>query len=353
MKKISMFVSLVMILGLVCACSAQAASTGTENASAEASAETSEKAAEAPAETAKEPAATAKSYNLALMIPDMTNPFWIYMKEGAEKVAAENGSTIEALAPMEAYNVEDQIRIMEDLVEKKVDAIVLVAADSNGIVPGVEAANKAGIPVITSNTKVFGGNVVTFVGYDNVEAMYTVSKYVLDAIGGKGKVVLLEGTPGTQTGADRTKGMQKAVAEYPDVEVLASQNADFSRSTGMSVMENLLQRFPKIDAVICANDEIALGAIEAISAAGREGEMKVVGFDGNKDAYMAIVQGRIFATLDQNPWAQAGLGVEAAIKYLNGEKVDSFIPVDYRLVTTDNVVEVAKERFGITISGGK
>lgn len=344
MKKYFMFVSLVVILGLVCACSTEAASTSTADVSSESSVEVS-------SEVAEESTTDAESYNLALIIPDMTNPFWIYMKEGAEKVAGEYGATIEALAPMEAYNVEDQIRIMEDLVEKKVDAIILVAADSNGVIPGVEVANEAGIPVITSNTKVFGGEVVTFVGYDNVEAMYTVAKYVLEDLGGEGKVVLLEGTPGTQTGADRTSGMQKAVEEYLGIEVLASQNADFLRATGMSVMENLLQRFPEIDAVICANDEIALGAIEAISAAGREGEMKVVGFDGNKDAYMAIVQGRIFATLDQNPWAQSGLGVEAAIDYLNGEEVSDFISVDYRLVTGDNVVEVAEERFGITISG--
>ena len=298
---------------------------------------------EAPKVEEKEP------YNIALVIPDMVNPFWVYMKEGAEKVAAEKGANIEALAPLRAYNVEDQIRIMEDLVEKKVDAIVLIAADSNGVVPGVEKANAAGVPVITSNTRVFGGDIVTFVGYDNIDAMYTVAKYAMEALDGKGKVVFLEGTPGTQTGADRTKGMQKAAAEYPGIEVLASQNADFQRSVGMTTMENLLQRFPEIDAVICGNDEIALGAIEAISAAGRDGEMKVVGFDGNKDAYMAIAQGRIFATLDQNPWAQSGLGVESAIKFLNGETIPDFVPVEYRLVTTENVIDVAKERFGITL----
>jgi ribose transport system substrate-binding protein len=285
------------------------------------------------------------------VLPDMVNPFWVYMKEGADQVAAKYGAEIEALAPLRAYQVEDQIRIMEDLIEKQVDAIVVVAGDSTGIVPGVEAANAAGIPVITPNTRVFGGEVVTFVGYDNIEAMYTVTKYTLEAIGGEGKVILLEGTPGSQTGQDRTKGMQKATAEFPDVEVLASQNADFQRAQGMAVTENLLQRFPEVDAVICANDEIALGAIEAIAAAGREDEMLVAGFDGNKDAYMAIVQGRMFATLDQNPWAQAGLGVEAAIKYLNGEEVEEFVPIEYRLVTGDNVVEVAQERFGITLRG--
>ena len=187
MKKISVLFSLIVILGLVCACSAQAASTTTEEISSEAPAEEPAQSAEEPAEVTEDTTAAAKSYNLALMIPDMTNPFWIYMKEGAEKVAAEYGANIESLAPMEAYNVEDQIRVMEDLVEKKIDAIVLVAADSNGVIPGVEAANAANVPVITSNTQVFGGDVVTFVGYDNVDAMYTVAKYVLEEIGGEGE----------------------------------------------------------------------------------------------------------------------------------------------------------------------
>lgn len=340
-KKISFIVSAFAILGFLCACGTPA--TVTE--------EIPEIAPAAPESESAEPVEEGKTYNLALIIPDMVNPFWVYMKDGAEVVANQYGANIEALAPMKPYNVEDQIRIIEDLVQKQVDAIVLIAADSNGVIPGVEAANSANIPVVTSNTRVFGGEVVTFVGYDNVEAMYTVAKYGLEAINGEGKVILLEGTPGTQTGADRTKGMQKAAEEFPGVEVLASQNADFQRSTGMSVMENLLQRFDEIDAVICANDEIALGAIEAISAAGREGEMIVVGFDGNKDAYMAIAQGRIFATLDQNPWAQSGLGVENAIKYLNGEEIPDFISVDYRLVTSENVIDVAKERFGITLIG--
>ncbi len=306
----------------------------------------------APSATSAAPGAqTGKAYKIALVIPDMVNPFWVYMKDGADKVAAKYGATVESLAPIRAYNVEDQIKIMEDLVQKKEDAIVLVAADSAGIVPGVEAANKAGIPVIASNTRVSGGKLVTFVGYDNVEAMYTVAKYTLQSLNGKGNVVLLEGTPGTQTGADRTKGMKKAVAEFPDIKVLSEENADFQRAKGMSTMENLLQRFPQIDAVICGNDEIALGAIEAISAAGLEGKIKVSGFDGSKDAYMAIIQGRIFATLDQNPWAQSGNGVEAAINFLNGQTVPDFVPVDFRLVTKDNVAAVAQERFGITLGG--
>jgi ribose transport system substrate-binding protein len=290
-----------------------------------------------------------KQYNLALIMPDMVNPFWMYMKQGAEKAAEKYNAKLDVFCPLKPYNVEEQVRFMEDLVQKKIDGIVLVPADSAGVVPGVEKANEAKVPVITTDTQSFGGDIISHIGYDNVISMYTVTKYVLEKLGGKGNIVLLEGTPGTQTGADRKKGMDMAVAEFPQIKVLASQNGDFIRSSGMAVMENLLQRFKKIDAVICANDEMALGAIEAIAAVKREKEMIVSGYDGNQDAYMSIAQGRMYVTLDLNPWALAGEAVEAIIKYLNGENIPKEIQVDLALVNGDNVREYLLKRFGYSL----
>lgn len=290
--------------------------------------------------------AAKREYSISLIMPDMVNPFWMYMKEGAERAANKHQAKLEVFCPLKPYNVEEQVRFMEDLAQKKVDAVVLVPADSAGVVPGIKKLNSAGIPVFTSDTLAFGGEITAHVGYDNMTSMYVITKFVLEQLGGKGNVVLLEGTPGTQTGADRKKGMDKAVAEFPGIKVLASQNGEFVRSRGMNVMENLLQRFPKIDAVICANDEMALGAMEAIAAAGREGEMLLSGYDGNQDAYMSIAQGSMFATLDLNPWALAGEAVEAAIKHLDGEIVPKEIEVELALVHAGNVREYLYKRFG-------
>ncbi|MGI6130948.1 MAG: sugar ABC transporter substrate-binding protein [Bacillota bacterium] len=281
--------------------------------------------------------ASAKQYTVGLIVKNLVNPFWNYMKQGAEDVGRELGVNVITLAPIKADNVEEQIRAMEDLIKRKVDGIVLVPADSNGIVPGILKANAAGIPVITSNTRAFGGNVISFVGVENYDAAYSVATHVAEQLHGKGQVVILEGVPGAQTAIDRKKGFDDALAKYPGIKVLASQPAKFQRAEGMLVMENLIQRFPNFNAVICGNDEMALGAIEALDAAGRLKGTIVSGFDGNRDAMMSIAEGKLMVTLYQNPQAQAGDAVRALIDHIEGRPVPDRVVVKGTLVTKANV----------------
>jgi len=280
---------------------------------------------------------SAKQYTVGLIVKNLVNPFWNYMKEGAEEVGRELGVNVITLAPIKPDNVEEQIRAMEDLIKRKVDGIVLVPADSNGIIPGVLKANAAGIPVITSNTRAFGGEVVSFVGVENYDAAYSVAMHVAEQLGGKGRVLILEGVPGAQTAIDRKNGFDDALAKYPDIKVLASQPAKFQRAEGMLVMENLIQRFPDFEAVICGNDEMALGAIEALDAAGRLKGTIVAGFDGNRDAVMSIAEGKLMVTLYQDPQAQAGDAVRALIDYIEGKEVPDRIVVKGTLITKANV----------------
>lgn len=281
--------------------------------------------------------ASAKQYTVGLIVKNLVNPFWNYMKQGAEDVGRELGVNVITLAPIKADNVEEQIRAMEDLIKRKVDGIVLVPADSNGIIPGVLKANAAGIPVITSNTRAFGGEIVSFVGVENYDAAYSVATYVAEQLGGKGRVLILEGVPGAQTAIDRKNGFDDALAKYPNIQVLASQPAKFQRAEGMLVMENLIQRFPDFEAVICGNDEMALGAIEALDAAGRLEGAIVAGFDGNRDAMMSIAEGKLTVTLYQDPQAQAGEAVRALIDYIEGKPVPDRIVVQGTLVSKENV----------------
>jgi ribose transport system substrate-binding protein len=289
-----------------------------------------------------EAAAATKRYKMVFIVKSMDNPFWNMMLEGAQMAAKDLGLEIKGLAPIKPNNVEEQIRQMEDAITAKMDAIIVVPSDSKGIVPGIEKANRAGIPVFTSNTRAFGGKFIGFAGAPNEEAAYLVTKTFLEMTGGKGNAIILEGVPGAQTAIDRKTGIDRAIKEFPNVKVLTSQTGKFSRVEGMRVMENLLQQFPKIDLVLCANDEMALGAIEAIDAAKRLSAIKVSGFDGNNDAIKSISEGRLAITGAQRPDAQAYWSVLGTYMFLEGYPVPRDIYVPCPPVDKSNVAEYLK-----------
>jgi ribose transport system substrate-binding protein len=157
-------------------------------------------------------------------------------------------------------------------------------------------------------------------------------EYVAKLIGGKGRVVELEGIPGTSAARDRGKGFNEVMKKYPGIEVVARQEAGFDRAKGLTVMENILQAQPKIDAVFAHNDEMALGALKAISASGRAG-IRIVGFDAVDDAVKAVKEGKLAATVAQKPAEMGRLAVEYGLKVLDKEKLNDYIPVDLALVT--------------------
>jgi ribose transport system substrate-binding protein len=168
---------------------------------------------------------------------------------------------------------------------------------------------------------------------------YEIAKFAFNSIANKGKVVILDGVPGSITAQDRNKGYMRAIKETPGIELLIAQPANYNRLMGMQVMENLLQRFPKIDLVLTSNDEMALGAVEALHAAGRLKDTKVTGMDGNADAAQAILDGRLFATADYSGHDQGYIATKAAIKHLNGEKVPKELILPVTIVTKDNAAK--------------
>ena len=339
MKKVRLLSIIALVIAfsvLVSACQPAAA--------AEEAAPANDAAVEeaAPAEeAAAEEGAPVEALTFGLVTKALNNPFWEMVHEGSLAVAEANNIELLYLAPTKANNLEEQTRLVDDLIAKKVDGIVLVPVDSTGIVPAIERANAAGIPVALANTNAGGGEVVTFSAVENYEAMKMLAEYAMDTLGGTGKVIILEGTAGAQTAIDRKAGVDDTLANFPDVEVLASQTADFQRAQGLTVMENLLQAYPEIDAVIACNDEMALGAVEALDAAGRLADTMVFGFDGNNDALKAVSEGRMVATCFQNPQMQGGDAVQALIDYLAGKEVPARIQTNAILVTSDNIADFA------------
>jgi ribose transport system substrate-binding protein len=276
-------------------------------------------------------------YRMVFIVKSLDNPFWDMMIAGAKNAAKDLGIEIEGLGPMKPFNVEEQIRFIEDAITKGVDAVIVVPADSRGILPGIEKARKAGLVVVTPNTRAFADEPPIWTGVENEGSAYEIAKYVLKTLNGKGNMIILEGAPGNQTVMDRKKGFDRAIKEFPEIKVLASQTAKSSRVEGMRVMENLLQQFPKIDAVLAANDEMALGAIEAIDAVGRLKQIKVSGFDMNNDALKSISQGRLLVTGAQRPEAQAYWAVVAAYISLKGMPAPKNIFLPCPIVDKSNV----------------
>lgn len=265
---------------------------------------------------------------IGLSISTLNNPFFVDLKDGAQKAADELGYK---LVVVDAQNDPGkQVSDVEDLVQMGVDFILINPADSAAVVTAVEAANKANIPVITVDRGSEGGKVVTHIASDNVAGGRMAGEYVSELLGGSGKLVELEGIPGTSAARDRGQGFNEVVNETSGLNVVSRQPADFDRAKGLTVMENILQAQPDIDAVFAHNDEMALGALEAIEASKRD--IIVVGFDATADAVKAVEDGRLAATVAQQPILMGELAVKTADKVLKGENVESFIPVELMLV---------------------
>lgn len=281
----------------------------------------------------------AKDMHVVMIVKDLVNPAFIQMKWGGFAAAKEHGMQYTCLAP-EKYSIDNQIRVMEDLVQKKVDAIVLIPIDGKGIVSGIERANKGGVPVFICNTKAEGGETLGFAGIDHRTMGKTLGEYVSAKLKGKGQIVILEGTTGASTAIERLEGIMEALKKHPNIKILASTTAKYNRQLGMKVMEDLLIRFPKIDAVIGINDSMALGAKEAVKDAKRMQEMFIVGIDAMPEALDAVRSGELM-TVDSNMFGQGFVSTDLTCKYLLGKgkppketKVGSGIP---EVITKENL----------------
>ncbi|MGB4573271.1 MAG: sugar ABC transporter substrate-binding protein [Rectinemataceae bacterium] len=257
--------------------------------------------------------ANGKKFNIVLIVKDLTNPFFTDMRDGGAAAAKKYGVDITCLSP-EKYTVDAQIRIMEDMIEKKVDAIVIAPIDSNGIVSGVERANAAGIPVMACNTAILGGKLLGFAGIDEISSGKSLGEYFVKRLNGKGNIVILEGTTGSSTAQAYLNGVHEAIDKYPDIKVLASTTAKYNREMGMQVMEDLLTRFPDIDAALCMNDVMALGAKEAVQEARRK--VLIGGINALPETLEAVKRGEIEVTVDASGYVQAYIATELTCKYL-------------------------------------
>ncbi|AEV37390.1 D-ribose-binding protein [Pseudovibrio sp. FO-BEG1] len=266
---------------------------------------------------------------LALVVSTLNNPFFVTLKEGAEARANELGYKIVVLDSQN--DPAKELANVEDVLSKNVALLMINPTDSDAVSSSIRAANRKDVPVVTLDRGAARGKVVSHVASDNILGGEMAGELIVETLRGSGKLVELEGVPGTSAARDRGTGFKKAMHGASGIELVAVQPADFDRTKGLNVMENILQAQPEIDAVFAHNDEMALGAIKAIEAANRD--ILVVGFDGTDDGVKAVEEGTMLATVAQQAGMIGSIGVDTADKVLKGEKVDAYTPVALKLVT--------------------
>lgn len=275
--------------------------------------------------------ASGASGAIGLSISTQNNPFFVTLAEGAKKAAKQEG------VPLTVVDASDdatkQVSDIEDLVSKNVSVLIVNPVDSDAVTGAVEAAIAKGVRVISVDRVVNGVDIDCQIASDNVAGAELATQYIVDTLGENVKTAELVGTSGASAAIDRSQGFHNIADKK--LKVVASQTADFDRTQGMTVMENMLQADSSIQAVFAGNDEMALGAVEAISGAKKD--VLVVGFDATDDAIEAIRQGRMGATIAQQPDLIGSTAVENAIRLTKGESIPKEIPVEVTLITKDTV----------------
>lgn len=255
---------------------------------------------------------------IGLTLPSLSHPFFVYLQKNVMDEAEKLG--VEVIAIDAANVAAKQMSIVEDFISKGVDGVLMSPIGTDALVPAVESLNQAKIPVATVDRMVSGGDVLVHVGADNVEGGRVAARYIIKVLGGKGSVLELEGTPGASPAIDRKKGFDEEIAGS-DIKILASQTAKFERAMGQSVMENLLQVHKDFQGVFGANDEMILGAIEAMESAGVDSSNVVtIGYDAIPDALSYIKRAKLNATIEQFPGEQARKGLRFLVDYIKEGK---------------------------------
>ena len=283
---------------------------------------------------------TSGAPRVAFVMKTLNHPFFLDMQRGAQEAAGPAGVDLVVQAAEREIDVEKQVQIIENLLQTGIRALIVTPSGSREIATVIAKANRANVPVVVVDTRVdpkaAADNKLTlasFIGSDNYEGGKIAGEHLAKITGGKAKVAVLEGIPGHETGDSRLRGFRDAVGAHPGMTIVASQPANWERDQGFTVFQNMLQAHPETDALFACSDLMALGALEAIAAAGKPGRIRVVGFDALEDARKAIDAGRMEASVAQSPRDMGRLAVESAAKLLRGEAVPPDQKVPIALVT--------------------
>lgn len=275
---------------------------------------------------------------VAFVMKTKNNPFWVDMEEAAQKSAQTAGVRLIVQAPERETDVEKQMQIVENLIQKRVSALVLAPCGSKEIVPAILKANQAGIPVLIVDTradektlKEAGAHTETFIGSDNFHGGELAGDFMCGRLEDRGRVLILEGIAGHETVDARRRGFVEALKGHPGVVVAASQTANAEQEKAFNVTQNLLQSNKDVQGIFACNDVMALGAMAACKSMNRK-DIVIVGFDASAPGRQAIQEGTMAGSVAQYPGEMGRLGVENALNVLKGEKLPAYLPTKVDVV---------------------
>lgn len=335
-KLLSLTIVLGFLLTLLSACASQPAEAAKEEAPV---AEVSKTEVEQPVEEEKEQ----EIYRVGLIPPALVSPFYIVLADTAQTLADANPNIeLTVQAPSVQTAIEEQVKIIEDMIEKKVNMIAIASSNWDAVAPSLVAAREAGIEVVLVDRviPVEGLDAVSMLGSDEIEGGQFVGKFVADTLGGKGKIAVLTGVAGSYHSERRLQGFNEIITTYPEIEVVTIQPANWQRELGMTTMENIIQSNPDLDLVWGLNDNMALGALTAIQAANLQDQIKVIGYNGDQEALENVKAGTMLATAKSQPMKIAeAIMNEIVPALMEGKKdqVQSAYPIHVVLTTVENV----------------
>jgi ribose transport system substrate-binding protein len=292
--------------------------------------------------TTTQPAARVR---VALSMKSRQNPFFARMEEGAQTAAKRLNVELECQATDKETDTEKQTSQVETIISKGVDVILITPVDSKAIIAPLLQAQRRGIKIINIDNRIdaeaaksMGLKIATFIGPDNVEGARKSAMTMIEKVGKQGgKIAMIEGVRGADNAEQRKQGFNQAVErakkEGYKIEVAAMDTGEWMTEPAQKKMEGILNQFPDLKGVFCANDMMALGAIQAIASAGKTGQIVVTAYDNLSAAQAAIKAGTLYATVEQHPDRMGALGVEYAIKLMKGEPVPPVVPVQTDLIT--------------------
>jgi ribose transport system substrate-binding protein len=275
----------------------------------------------------------ADQMTIAVFTKNLTNPAYESFRIAADKVAAVTGVKIVHYVPKQPDNVDEQKAMVEQALKDTPDAVIFIPVDDVAMVDSVKKLNDAKIPVVLVSNPL-PGRFVTYVGADDFEIGYRQARYLFDKLGAKAKIVVIEGIPVAPTNRERVRGYQRAFAEFPGIEVLASGVGNYQQPDARRVMAKFLADYPQIDAVLSANDGMALGALEALREANRSAV--VIGINGILPAVKLIETGALLASVDFNMFKIGCIATRAATRHLKGEPLPEKILLPAEIIDKTN-----------------
>lgn len=271
---------------------------------------------------------------IALLMKTLSNEYFISMKQGAEDTAKNLNIDLIIQVAEKEDSTEQLVGLVENMIAKKVDAIIVTPNDSIAFIPAFQKAEKAGIPIIDLDVRLdadaakAAGLKFNYVGVDNFNGGYLEAKNLVEALGGKGNIAILEGIPGVDNGEQRKAGALKAFGEYPNIKIVASQSANWETEQALNITTNILTANPNINGIFAANDNMAIGAVTAVENARLAGKVLVTGYDGIPLAIEYVKQGKMQNTIDQLPKKQVAIAIEHALKQINKQPIPEIYYVD-------------------------